>query len=159
MKENGLSVLMFLFDNYLMGEGFTQEGSALASELEDIGFHAKEISKAFNWLDELAILRESPTFLLGQHSSKSFRAYTSDEVRKLNHQCRGFLLSLEQMKVLDPLTREIIIDRSMALEANPFTLQQFKRIVGLIMINRAQQEDTLWLEDLICDFDEVNVLH
>lgn len=159
MKENVIDVLMFLFDNYLNIESwlFTDEIS-LTSELEEAGFASNQISKAFDWLNELAKLKERETTLV-QIPKTSIRVYAQEEQNKLSPSCRGFLMSLEQMGVLDSTAREVIIDRAMAIEAPKLNLKQFKRIVGLIMLNGAQSEEILvWLEDLIYD-DLENIIH
>jgi uncharacterized protein Smg (DUF494 family) len=55
----------------------------------------------------------------------------------------------------------MIIDRVMEIESGALTLQQFKRIVGLIILNKAQQEDILlWLDNIIDDETEYEtILH
>ncbi|MFI4937362.1 MAG: DUF494 family protein [Candidatus Berkiellales bacterium] len=158
MKENVIDVLMFLFDNYLsIEENLSMDERSLTDELEDAGFHAKEISKAFDWLDELSLLKKLKTPLL-QIPGKSVRIFSSEEQTKLSSACRGFLMGLEVKGLLDASTREIIIDRAMAIESGRLNLQQFKRILGLILLNSAENEDMLvWLEELI--YDEESVRH
>lgn len=159
MKENVIEVLMFLFDNYLsVEEGMPDDEVTLACELEEAGFHAKDITKAFDWLGELADIKNTEPDLL-QRPGKSFRIYLPQEERKLDAPCRGFLHQLEMMGLLDTLTREIIIDRAMAIESEQLSLEQFKRIVGLVMLNSGKHDDMmLWIEDLIYDEDE-GVIH
>lgn len=161
MKENVVDVLMFIFDNYLtLEEGMFTNEASLTSELEEAGFHAKEISKAFDWLDELASLKENEAANeLIQGPRKSLRLYSQEEQLKFSVACRGFLLSLEEMGILDVALRETIIDRAMAIESPKLNLKQFKRIVCLILLNRSHNEEILvWLEDLIYD-DKQSVLH
>jgi uncharacterized protein Smg (DUF494 family) len=57
-------------------------------------------------------------------------AFTSaPELAKLDVECQGFLLFLEQSGVLGSETRELVIDRVMALEADDIGLHQLKWIV------------------------------
>lgn len=159
MKENVIDVLMFLFDNYLsFEEGVSTDEATITSELEEAGFETQEITKAFDWLEGLAGIRALPAAPTPT-VTPSLRVYTTDEQAKLSTACRGFLLGLEQAGILDPLSREIIIDRAMAIETETLRLQPFKRIVGLIMVNRTHREEILaWLEDLIYD-DVPQILH
>ena len=52
-------------------------------------------------------------------SSRSFRAYSKEECTQLDTGCRGFIAFLEGSGVLNPLMREIIIERAMALSERP----------------------------------------
>src|SRR5690349_15428222 len=101
MKENVIDVLMFLFDNYLnIEEGMPKDEASLACELEEAGFHAKEISLAFDWLGELANIKGSEVDLV-QQPGKGMRVYAPCEQQKIDVKCRGFLLSLEVMGLID----------------------------------------------------------
>lgn len=151
MKENVIDVLMFLFDNYLNFEdGIPGDEESLATELEEAGFHVVDINKAFDWLGELAQVQKTDFTLIKMPSQTSMRAFLPFEAQKLDLACRGFLFQLEQMKLLDTATRELIIDRAMAIDSEQLTLDQFKRIVGLVMLNSGGHEEMLaWIEDLI----------
>ena len=158
MKENVIDVLMFLFDNYLGVGGVSTDEETLTHELCEAGFEVIEINKAFDWLEGLIGIRQLPIGRI-KNENTSFRAYTQEEEKKLDRACRGFLLSLEHTGIIDPMSREIIIDRAMAIDIETIRLAQFKRIVGLIMMSRTSQEDILdWLEDLVYD-DVPEVLH
>jgi Smg protein len=159
MKENVIDVLMFLFDNYLsLGEGVSTDEETLTNELYEAGFEVIEINKAFDWLEGLIKIRQLPIGRISKNEA-AFRIYTEEEQKKLDCACRGFLLGLENMKLIDPMSREIIIDRSMAIDIETIRLPQFKRIVGLIMMSRTSKEDVLaWLEDLVYD-DVPDLLH
>jgi Smg protein len=151
MKENVIDVLMFLFDNYLSyEEGMPGDEESLATELEEAGFHSIEINKAFDWLGELAEIQKTDFTLIRIPSVQSMRAFLPQEAQKLDIACRGFIFQLEQIGLLDTATRELIIDRAMAIDVEQLSLQQFKRIVGLVMLNSGTHEEMLaWIEDLI----------
>jgi Smg protein len=159
MEENVIDVLMFLFDNYLsIEEGMPTDEIALATELEEAGFEAKNITKAFDWLGELADIKQAKPSLV-QTKGKAMRVYLPQEQQKLDVGCLGFIHQLETMGLLDTSTREIIIDRAMAIESPQLGLKEFKRIVGLVLLNSGSHEEMLtWIEDLIYD-DVDSVLH
>lgn len=152
MSDTAIDVLVFLFDNYLNAEmNLAAEEDSLEYELEQAGFPVGEIHKAFDWLGDLADLQSDyETFdPAGQYAH---RVYTPKELRKLDKSCRGFLIHLEKLGLLDLASREIILDRAMAIDVDELSLDQFKRIVGLVMLNRPSHEAVLaWVEDLIYD--------
>lgn len=160
MKENVVDVLVFLFDNYLCAEASVCESEqSLAIELEEAGFESGEISKAFDWL---GALRSSETELPAWKLSepKSFRAYTTEEQQRLEPESRGFLLSLEQIGMIDAYTREVVLDAVMNLDVAELSIKAFKRIVGLILLNLPLSDDKIaWVEDFVYEQNEVAVLH
>ncbi len=159
MKENAIDVLMFLFDNYLsLEEGMPTDEMTLACELEEAGFEAKNISKAFDWLGELADIKQ--TEFVDFSSSTAIRVYLPYEQQKLDVQCQGFLHQLENMGLINSAARETIIDRSMAIDCQTLSLTQFKRIVGLVVLNTGNKGDMhAWVEDLIYDDDAKAIVH
>lgn len=148
MKENVLDVLMYLFENYINDEiEFEADEESITTELLDAGFNQSEISKAFVWLEGLAEIQgeQARTGHTG-----SVRVYTQKESEKLDLGCRGFLLYLEQVGVLDHATRELVIDRVMALETDEIDLEQLKWVVLMVLFNQPGQEAAYtWMEDLM----------
>ncbi len=158
MKENILDVLMYLFENYMNDEiEFDSDEESLRTELQAAGFHQSEISKAFDWLEGLADMQDKPyEFPLNVHS---IRVYTESECEKLDLNSRGFIQFLEQTGVLDHTTREMVIDRVMALESDEFDLDQLKWVVLMVLFNQPGQEAAYaWMEDLVFD-EAVGHLH
>lgn len=155
MKENVLDVLLYLFENYMdEGSEFNPDQETLASELTEAGFHRGEINKAFHWLEGLTALRERQHPLPRAARLGSLRHYTPREREKLDEACRGFLLFMEQCGVLDPTTRELVIERAMALEVEALTLEQLKWVMLMVLFNQPGQEHAYsLLEDLV--FDEM----
>lgn len=152
MKENIFEVIMYLFENYMddNSELHTDQES-LSVELKQAGFLSSEISKAFDWLEGLVSLKEK-TLPHAIPNKLSIRVYNQAEQKKLNLECRGYLLRLEQINIIDEVTRELVIDRSMALETGDFTLDHLKWVVLLVLFNQPDQEEAfLWMEDVILD--------
>ena len=92
-------------------------------------------------------------------NTSSLRIYTDKEREKLDLESRGFLLFLEQMNVLDHSTRELVIDRVMALDNDEIDLDQLKWVILMVLFNQPGHEAAFaWMEDLV--FDEmVGELH
>jgi Smg protein len=133
MKENVLDVLMYLFENYNDTE-FTDTGNydALKEELAGAGFPTEEVQHAFEWLDTLAERRKQLS-LFG--STGVIRVYSRQETARLSTDCRGFLVYLEQLGLLTPASREIAIDRLMAIEEE-IDLEKVKWVLLLVLMHQ-----------------------
>src|SRR3989344_510169 len=156
MKENVFDVLMYLFENYMdEGTEFQPDQEALTYELTQAGFRRGEIRKAFSWLDGLSFFRENHTDRpRAAGSAAAIRHYTSKEQEKLDEECRGYLHFMEVSGVIDPATREVVIDRLMALESDEIALEQLKWVMLLVLFNQPGQEYAYhMLEDMV--FDEM----
>ena len=137
MKENVLDVLMYLFENYTDTE-FTDTGNhhALKEELSGAGFPDEEVHHAFEWLDTLAERRRQLS-LFG--STNVIRVYSRQELARLSTDCRGFLVYLEQLGILSPETRELAIDRLMAIEEE-VDLEKVKWVLLLVLMHQPGSE-------------------
>ncbi len=150
MKENILDVLMYLFEHYMDGnDNDFPEHDSLRTELVDAGFTHTEVDKAFDWLDGLAMQKAEGNMKL-TGASRSIRVFNDQEIKKINIECRGFLLFLDQIGVLDPTNRELVIDRVMALESDDIDLRDLKWIILMVLFNQPGQEAAFaWIEDQV----------
>ncbi|PCJ32574.1 MAG: hypothetical protein COA90_02735 [Gammaproteobacteria bacterium] len=150
MKENMIDVLLYLFENYIDTEDTNKpDKDTLELELERVGFHELEVNKAFDWLESMTVLSEDNTentILI----PKSLRIYSQHEMERLDVAARGYLLFLEQVEVLDVKTREIVIERVMALDTDEIDLDQLKWIVLMVLFYQPGREVAYaWMEDLV----------
>lgn len=152
MKENIFEVLMYLFENYMGNESeLHADQESLTVELRQAGFLHSEINKAFEWLEGLVSLKEK-TLPHANPKKNSIRLFSEREKLKLDLDCQGYLWRLEQINILDEITREMVIDRSMALETEDFSLDHLKWVILLVLFNLPDQEEAfLWMEDIILD--------
>ncbi len=152
MKQDVFDILLYLFENYMYEENeLEHDRDSLQIELQDAGFRKHEIGKAFDWLEGLGAIDYDGEAKRG--GTQSFRIYSDEEMVKLDSECRGFLLFLEQMGVLDQATREMVIDRVMALEnSEEVELDQLKWVILMVLFNQPGQEAAVaWMEDLVMD--------
>ncbi|NQY33862.1 MAG: DUF494 domain-containing protein [Alteromonadaceae bacterium] len=150
-------ILMYLFENYIHSEAEVMvDHDVLTDELTRAGFHQDEIYKALNWLEKLAALQDSDAYpYLTRVTGKSTRIYTTEEMEILDTDCRGFLMFLEQVKVLDFSTREMVIDRVMELDTQYFVMEDLKWVVLMVLFNVPGKENAYsQMEDLIFDEQE-----
>lgn len=148
MKENVFDVLMYLFENYIYDDEPQPDRESLESELFEAGFQPLEIRKAFTWLDELARSRELPSE--GIDSSQAIRVFTDKEQAKIDTDTQGFLLYLEQVGVITVTSRELIIDRLMALDDEEIDPDLVRWVTLMVLYNQPGQEEAFaWMEDLL----------
>lgn len=147
MKETLLDVLMYLFENYHDGELESAENQqTLRVELAAAGFPEEEVDHAFAWLDGLARQRDTPTLA---DRTDALRIYAPQEQEKLSADCRGFLLYLQQLGILNAESRELIIERLLALE-DEVDLERVKWVCLLVLINQpGEEEAAVHLEDMV----------
>jgi len=152
MKESVLDVLMYLFEHYFDDETeLDSDRESLRQELIEAGFPEGEIAKAFEWLEALTA---GETVIEPREGDDvpATRVYTDEECERLDLECRSFLLFLEQVRVLDSITRELVIDRVEALEGAEIDLEQLKWVVLMVLFNQPGKEAVFaWMEDFVLD--------
>lgn len=145
MKENVFDVLIYLFENYIDDESdLVPDPDSIRIELLEAGFPQNDINKAFEWLESLTQQQSIQT------ATPAFRIFSREEAAKLDIECRGFLLFLEQIGILAPASREMVIDRVMALDDEAISLENLKWIVLMVLFSQPDEEVAFArMEDLI----------
>ena len=148
MKENIFDVLMYLFENYMEDEiEMLPDSDVIRTELLEAGFESCEVNKAFDWLDSLNIQRAiKPTV------TSAFRIFCSEEIVKLDLDCRNLIMFLEQNGILNSGNRELVIDRAMALEIEDISMEKLKWIVLMVLLSQPDEEIAFSrMEDIVYD--------
>lgn len=151
-----MDVLMYLFETYIHSDvELSVDQERLEDELLKAGFHQDAVYKALDWLEDLARLQEDEFYThLEQSTSTSMRIYTQQEIDGIDTACRGFLLFLEQIKVLTSETREMVIEQVMALETDELSLDDLKWVVLMVLFNVPGQESAYTqMEELLYTAD------
>jgi len=158
MKENVLDVLLYLFENYIDTDDANKpDKDALEIELEKVGFLQLEIHKAFDWLENMTVVAEEGSETNTPHSA--IRVFNYVESERLDVACRGYLLFLEQVGVLDAETREIVVERVLALNEDEIDLDQMKWVILMVLFYQPGREVAYaWMEDLVFE-DMEAVIH
>lgn len=146
MKENIFDVLIYLFENYLEDEiDVLPNSHAIRNELLQIGFAPPNVSQAFDWLESLS---EQELFTC---QTSAFRIFSEPEKARLDIDCRNLLIFLEHTGILSPDSREIVIDRAMALEEE-ILLDELKWIVLMVLLCQSDDEIAYSrMEDIVYD--------
>jgi Smg protein len=158
MKENVLDVLMYLFETYIDADDEPQaDQNELRDELSRAGFGDAEIDRALDWLDGLTENHDGLSY--HPQTEHGTRIYTDVEQTRLDASSRGFITYLEQIGILSPPQREILIDRLLALETPDIDVEQIKWVVLMVLFSQPGQELAYArMEDLVFD-DDAGALH
>ncbi len=153
-------ILMYLFENYMDGSiALNVDQDTIMHELEQAGFGRNDIGRALDWLDGLNRVQETVQQAAPQLTSNAIRHYSVEETERLNLDGMGFLLYLQQLSILDPMTREIVIDRLMVLDPREVDLGRIKWVVLIALFNQPDKKSALsLLQDMILS-DAFDVLH
>lgn len=154
-------VLMYLFETYIHNETEMRvDQDRLTRDLTDAGFEREDIFNALMWLEKLADYQEGLVEPMQLASDPlSVRIFTQEESQRLDASCRGFLLFLEQIQVLNLDTREMVIERVMALDTAEFELEELKWVILMVLFNLPGSENAYQqMEELLFEKNE-GMLH
>lgn len=149
MKENVLDVLMYLFEAYVDTEEEPEaDQNELRDELSRAGFAEGEIDRALEWLDGLTEHKDNPG--CNPQTADGTRIYSDFEQDRLDSPCRGYITYLEQIGILSPPQREILVDRLLALDTADIDVDQVKWVVLMVLFSQPGQEHAYArMEDLV----------
>lgn len=160
MNENLIDVLIYIYENYMDSEeSVPVDQITLEEELLQAGFQHGEVRKAFNWLDELAWRQGSLVEYGTKAPHQSVRILNSKEQQKMDLEIQGMLLTLEQSGIIDPMSRELVIERCMAIETEELTPDDVKWVVLLVLLNQPGQENAFALMEELVYNGEPPYLH
>jgi len=161
VNENLIDVLIYIYENYMDSEeSVPVDQVTLEEELLQAGFKEGEVSKAFSWLDELAWRQGSLVeYGAAAVANRSMRIFNAQEQQKMDLEIQGMLLNLEQMGILDPMSRELVIERCMAIETEELTTDDVKWVVLLVLLNQPGQENAFALMEELVYNGEPPYLH
>jgi len=157
MKESVLDILIYLFENYFDAElevAPEPDRDTLKEELERAGFSEREVGRALEWLEQLSAdpERAGAQSGLDQATSRSIRVFDAREQMRLDSDCRGYILYLENIGIVNAAQRELVIDRLLALDARQIDIEQVKWVVLMVLFSQPGQENALLrMEDLVFD--------
>ena len=142
MDHSVFDILIYVFDRYVLEElPASAERETLVRDLESAGFGGATVERALDWLADLACVRERALLDTAiDKSARAVRIFSEAELLRLSTECRGFLLTLERLGVLQPLQREIVIDRMIALDADELDTEQLKWVVLMVLSSQPGQD-------------------
>ncbi len=130
---------MYLFETYVDTEEDPEpDQNELRLELSRAGFGDIEIERALTWLDALTDQQQSLDY--GGQTAHGTRIYNEFEHERLDASCRGYITYLEQIGILSPPQRELLVDRLLALETHDIDVEQIKWVVLMVLFSQPGQE-------------------
>jgi len=146
MNGTVLDILLYVFDRYMFDEApEVPEREVLAQDLTSVGFGEANVERALDWLADLAGERNRVALPAGSAESAprrrpALRLYNTAEMTRLSVECRGLLLSLEEVGILNPAQRELVIDRLLALDVEDLSEEQVRWVVLMVLSSQPGQE-------------------
>lgn len=153
-----LEILVYIFENYMGCDTHLRvPEEEVTTSLRGEGYFTRDIKEALNWLNAL----NSPT-LAPFHPEHTFamRHYSTKE-----HCCFGkkgiaFLTYLQRTNIIDAITREVIIERAMALWRSQMPLRYLKWVSLIVLFSRkADKINMMWMQDLILHHRQTQAMH
>ncbi len=154
MKEDMLEVLVYLFENYIAdGLEWDADHTEIEEELLGAGFDGAEIDKAFLWLEELLVVCDRESIKPFNAARLNLIRYYADTERdRLGLEGQALLARLVNAGVLDLNSREMVIDRVMALDSSDVTIDHIKWVVLMVLSNQPGFEEVAeWAETIVGD--------
>ena len=84
-----------------------------------------------------------------------FRIYVDREFDVLGTAAIGFIQFLESARVINPLQREIVVERALAASDTQISLDKLKVIVLMVLWSQGKEPDGLMFDELFLDEDDV----
>lgn len=148
-------VLVYLYETYYRPDA-CPDSDALTKKLSAVGFEEEEISKALGWLTALAETTNEFSDSYPHQTAFSFgtRIYVDRETDVIGTPAIGFIQFLESAKLINPIQREIVIERALAAGESPISLDKLKVIVLMVLWSQGKEPDGLIFDELFLDDDE-----
>jgi Smg protein len=148
-------VLVYLYETYYRPDA-CPDSEALVKKLSAIGFEEEEISKALGWLTALAETTNEFSDSYPHQTAFSFgtRIYVWQETEVIGAPAIGFIQFLESAKLINPVQREIVIERALAAGESPISLDKLKVIVLMVLWSQGKEPDGLIFDELFLDDDD-----
>ncbi len=157
MKDNVLDLLIYMFENYMSADDEPRpDRQTLKVELDKAGFVEPDIGRALAWLDGLS---GEQLGKVAEATARAVRVFNGQELLRLDTDVRGYLMYLENIRILSGNQRELVIDRLMALEADEIDIEQVKWVVLMVLFSQPGQESAYaQMEDLVFE-ERSDALH
>ncbi|MDP9108732.1 MAG: DUF494 domain-containing protein [Pseudomonadota bacterium] len=148
-------VLVYLYETYYRPDACPAP-AALVKKLSAIGFEDDEISRALDWLTDLAQTADTLSEQYPKQApvSTGVRIYVPQELDALGTAAVGFIQFLEAAKLLNAVQREIVIERALAVSDSLISLDKLKVIVLMVLWSQGKEPDGLMFDELFLDDDD-----
>ena len=146
-------ILVYLYESYRSAR-LAPDRASLERRLFAAGFEEKDIGYALDWFARMADAPTHPRLaelVAGRH-------WAPEERRQLSPECLEELESLDRGGVLDPESREWVVNGLMSLGGEDIDAEQVRWMSLIVLWSRGHIEHFTLLEDLLLD-DRHRYLH
>ncbi len=140
-------VLVFMFKNYFTNRDILDD-ITMEQELSAAGFEQDDILGAFDWFQQMRSMFNAPTFDYA-HDKTAIRIFTPSETKIINTESLGFLIFLQQAKVINDVERDLIVDRAMALNTSKLGIEEMRWITMMALWSQGRDKDYSFVEDAL----------
>lgn len=154
-----VDILVFLFESYIQANRQKPSFETLSEDLENAGFDQTQIVKAFTWLEGLKHY-EKCSERLQACTPGAKRHYTNHEYYKLGPEGIEFIRYLDENHLTSDVTREMIIDRAIAVGRGKIAIEHLKWISLIILCYKNPENKQIrWYENFIFENSCHKTLH
>lgn len=142
MKHSIVEVIAYLLEaSALKTVESTDDNMTIKQELEEAGFAKDVVASAFDWIRDLIEQQDwyAANFGDGAANDKTLRIFNPDESIRIGLEVRNFILSLEQVGILDTKMREIAISQLMQLKQSYIDIIDAKWVVLLVIMSKSNR--------------------
>ena len=108
-----LDILIYVFEQYFRShEGIRFEHEILKENLEEAGFECDQIGDVLIWLEAL---KHGQKALMQEERHNNYISHSKEEMKKIGANNISVLIKLESFGILNAKSRELVLDRPMAL--------------------------------------------
>ena len=136
-KNTTLEIILQALDDK---ESFLDVSSTdFSKRLKQRGFSEEHIEIASTWVMQL--MQQQALFANVPPIPRGLRIFTREETEKLDLECRNFILGLEYEQILEPKTREILINQLLLLNHNIITVYDIKLVTLMILLLQPNSDE------------------
>lgn len=151
MGESLFSLLLYVFENYpRLDEIDDDKHQEISDEMQKAGFEKTDVERVLNWFRNLNQQRQ---LLINSSLSKdtsSHRVFARRERDCLTPEARSRLLQLQQQGYIDTVTRELVLDRVIALDESMLDASEIDWLVLVVMFqDNSQAHQMRLMEDMV----------
>lgn len=151
MGESLFSLLLYVFENYpQLDEIDDNKHQEITDEMLKAGFEKTDVERVLNWFRHLNHQRELLSNSSLKHQVSSHRVFARRERDCLTPEARSRLLELQQKGYIDTVTRELVLDRLIALDEPMLDASEIDWLVLVIMFqDNSQPYQMRLMEDMV----------
>jgi Smg protein len=135
-------VIAFLIDNYFAHGNIFLANQSATTEMF-ITFPKIAVQRTISWLEDLEYAQKN----LCNHKQSpistgmTFRYYSPHELNYLGSKAVGFISYLESAGILANQSRELLIDRLLAVDKTEITIKHIKWVTLIVLLNSQPTEN------------------